>query len=217
LYVPAMALAALCHAQRADQSWMDDPEADANEALRLAARALELVKDDANVFWMTGYTILRFQMDQPRARELVRYSLELNPNSAIALAIAGDIEANLGNAHEALELLARAARLSPRDPRGWFITSKMAWAYLVEGRLDEAIAAAKKVLNQNPSSAYVLRFLAVSLAKQGRLDQAAAALQQALEIEPQLTLTKLRARRMFVDDKVWADYSAAIRLAGLPE
>jgi tetratricopeptide (TPR) repeat protein len=118
---------------------------------------------------------------------------------------------------KALDLLARAARLSPRDPRGWFITSKMAWAYLVEGRLDEAITAAKKVLNQNPSSAYVLRFLAVGLAKQGRLDDAAVALQRALEIEPQLTLTKLRDRRMFVDEKVWADYSAAIRLAGLPE
>jgi tetratricopeptide (TPR) repeat protein len=100
LYAPAMALAALCHAQRADQSWMDDPEAKATEALRLAVRTLELGKDDANVFWMTGYTILRFQMDQPRARELIRHSLELNPNSAVALAIAGDIEANLGNARE---------------------------------------------------------------------------------------------------------------------
>jgi tetratricopeptide (TPR) repeat protein len=133
---------------------MKDPEGEARDGLRLASRAIELGKDDANVFWMAGYAILRFQMDQPRARELVHHSLELNPNSAIALAIAGEIEANLGNTDEALELLFRAARLSPRDPRGWFITSKMAWAYTVGGQFDEAISAANKVLNQNPRSAY---------------------------------------------------------------
>jgi tetratricopeptide (TPR) repeat protein len=179
--------------------------------------AVEFGKDDANVFWMAGYAILRFQMDQPRARELVHHSLKLNPNSAIALAIAGEMEANSGNTRQALELLFRAVRLSPRDPRGWFITSKMAWAYHVGGQFEEAITAANKVLNQNPRSAYALRFLAASLAKQGRLKHAAEAIQEVLDIEPQLTLTKLRARLMFIEENVWSNYSAALRLAGLSE
>jgi TolB-like protein/tetratricopeptide (TPR) repeat protein len=217
LYAPAMALAALCHAERRDQSWMKDPEVEARDALRLACRAVELGNEDANVLWMAGYAILRFRMDQPRARELVRHSLELNPNSAIACAIAGEMEANLGNTSEALELLFRAVRLSPRDPRGWFITSKMAWAYHVEGRYDESIAAAKKVLIQNPHSAYALRFLAASLAKLGRLGEAADAIGEVLNIEPQLTLTKLRGRLMFIDEKIWQRYAAALRRAGLSE
>jgi tetratricopeptide (TPR) repeat protein len=75
----------------------------------------------------------------------------------------------------------------------------MAWAYHVGGQYGEAISAANKVLNQNPRSAYALRFLAASLAKQGRLNEAAEALQGALNIEPQLTLTKLRARLMFIE------------------
>jgi len=216
-YAPAMALAALCHAERRDQSWMKDPEREANDAIRLASRAVELGKDDANVFWMAGYAILRFQMDLPRAKALVRHSLELNPNSAMALAIAGEIEADLGNTKEALELLFRAMRLSPRDPRGWFITSKMAWAYFVDGQFDNAITAAKKVLNQNPRSAYALRFLAANLAIQGRLIDAAEAIRQVLAVEPQLTLTRLRARLMFIEEKIWRDYAAALRLAGLPE
>jgi TolB-like protein len=216
-YAPAMALAALCLAECRDQSWMKDPDDEARDGLRLASRAVELGKDNANVYWMAGYAILRFQMDQPRARELVHHSLELNPNSAIASAIAGEIEANLGNTDEALELLFRATRLSPRDPRGWFITSKMAWAYTVGGQFDEAISAANKVLNQNPRSAYALRFLAANLARQGRLDRAAAAIRQVLSIEPRLTLAKLRARLMFIEETVWLEYSAALRLAGLPE
>jgi hypothetical protein len=84
-------LAALCHAECRDQSWMKDPEGEARDGLRLASRAIELGKDDANVFWMAGYAILRFQMDRPRAREWVHHTLALNPNWAIALAIAGEI------------------------------------------------------------------------------------------------------------------------------
>jgi TolB-like protein len=216
-YAPAMALAALCHAERCDQSWMKDPEGETRDGVRLACRAVELCKDDANVLWMAGSAILRLQMDLPRARELVRHSLELNPNSAIALAAAGEIETCLGNTHEALELLFRAVRLSPRDPRGWFITSKMTWAYFVQGQFNEAVRAAKKVLNQNSRSAYTLRILAASLAKQGRLNDAAAAIREALNIEPQLTLTKLRARKMFIEENIWRDYAAALRLTGLPE
>jgi TolB-like protein len=216
-YASAMALAALCHAERRDQSWMTDPDMEAREALDLASRAVELGKDDANVLWMGGYAILRFQMDQPRARQLIRHSLELNPNCAIACAIAGEMEANWGNTGEALELISRAMRLSPRDPRAWFITSKMAWAYHVKGQYDEAVAAARTVLNQNPRSAYALRFLAASLAKLDQLKDGAQAIQEVLKIEPGLTLTKLRARLMFIEDNIWRDYSAALRSAGLPE
>ncbi len=166
---------------------------------------------------MAGYAILRLQMDLPRARELVRHSLQLNPNSAMASAIAGEMEANLGNTGEALELVFRAMRLSPRDPRGWFITLKAAWVCFVDGQFDQAISAAKKVLNQNPRSAYALRFLAASLAKQGRLNHAADAIREVLNIEPQLTLTKLRPRLMYIEDRIWQNYSAALHLAGLPE
>jgi hypothetical protein len=38
-----------------------------------------------------------------------------------------------------------------------------------------------------------------------------------LNIEPQLTLTKLRGRLMFIEEKNWHNYAAALRLAGLPE
>jgi hypothetical protein len=49
------------------------------------------------------------------------------------------------------------------------------------------------------------------------LHDAAVAVRGVLNVEPQLTLTKLRARLMFVDEKTWRNYSAALRLAGLPE
>jgi TolB-like protein len=104
-YAVAMALAAYCRALLVQQGWAQDLEAEAREGLRLASRAIELGKDDGNVFWMAAYAVLRLQMDPARARELAYHSLELNPNSAIALGMAGRAELLSGNTSKALELL----------------------------------------------------------------------------------------------------------------
>jgi tetratricopeptide (TPR) repeat protein len=92
-----------------------------------------------------------------------------------------------------------------------------AYAYFQAGRLDEAVSTAKKALIQNPRFTVALRNLAASLARQGRNDDAAEAMRELLAIEPNLTLTRLRGRMMNVDDTHWNEYSAALRLAGLPE
>jgi TolB-like protein len=215
-YAPAMALAAHCYAVRRVQGWMKDSDDEVRHGLRLASQAVEFSKDDANVLWMAAYAVLRLQMDLPQARELINYSLDINPNSAIATAIAGEIESDAGNTGKALQLLFRAVRLSPRDPRSWFTTLGLSWTYLVDGQFDQAIAAAQKILNQNPNCSYALRFLASGLAQQGRVDEAAGVARRTLSIEP-VTLTKLRSRLMFIDDGVWRDYAAGLRLAGLSE
>jgi tetratricopeptide (TPR) repeat protein len=196
-----------------------DSASKAGCALTVArSRAIELGKDDGNVFWMAAYAVLRLQMDAPRARELAYRSLELNPNSAIALGMAGWAELPSGNTSKALELLYRAERLSPRDPRGWFITTGIAVAYFHEGRFDEAIAACRRALNLNPRQAGVLRTLAACLVKQGRQREAAEVARKVLEAEPQLTLTKLRARAMYLmNSELWNEFSAALRIAGIPE
>jgi hypothetical protein len=58
--------------------------------------------------------------------------------------MAGRTESHTGNTGKALELLFRAERLSPGEPRGWFITGGIAIAYFHEGRVDEAIAACRR-------------------------------------------------------------------------
>jgi TolB-like protein len=217
-YAPALAQAALCYAERRDQGWADNQEEEAEKGLRLAARAVELGQDDGNVFWMAAFAVLRLRMDAHRAQELVYRSLQLNPNSAVALSVAGRIEASLGHTQEALDLLARAERLSPRDPRGWFITGGgTAYAYFQAGRFDKSVAAARKALTQNPRFTVALRNLAASLVRQGRQNEAEEVMQELLDIEPQLTLTRLRGRMMNVDETLWGEYSAALRIAGLPE
>jgi tetratricopeptide (TPR) repeat protein len=213
-YAPAMALAAHCYAVRRVQGWTKDLNAEARDGLRLASCAVELSRDDANVLWMAAYAVLRLQMDRTRARELIGHSLDINPNSAIAVTVAAEIEAAAGNTGKALDMLSRATRLSPRDPRSWFMTLALSWTYVVDGQFTESIDTARQVLNRNPRCSYALRFAASSLAKQGRMKEAAEVARQSLHIEP-VTLTKLRSRLMFIDESVWRDYESGLRLAGL--
>jgi tetratricopeptide (TPR) repeat protein len=212
-YAPAKALAAFSHAERRVHSWTQDPDAETNEGLRLASEAPG--KDDPNVFWMAGYVFVRLQDDVIRARELVRHSLDLNPHSRIALSIAGEIETNMRNMGEALDLVNRGMRLGTGEPCGWFMTLKAAWVYFVEGQFDRTVSAVKGVLDQNPHGPYALCFLVASLAKQGRINHAIGVMRKVQAIEPQLTLGKLRTRLSFMEEQIWQDYSAALRVAGL--
>jgi len=216
-YAAAMVLAAYCRAQLVHQGWAQDVEAEAKEGLRLVSRAIERGKDDGNVFWMAAYAVLHLQMDPRRARELAYRSLELNPNSAMALAMAGRAELHSGNVDKALELLFRADRLSPREPRAWLIAMAIATTHMLAGRLDEAIAACRRALDLNPRNTVILRTLAAGLVKLGRQSEAAQVVREILAVEPQLTLTKLRARAMYVNAEFWSEFSAALRIAGIPE
>ena len=113
-----MALAAYCYAERRHQAWARDLAGEAAEGLRLASRAIELGKDDSNVLWMTAFAVRHLAMDAQRAKQLADRSLQLNPNSAIALAIAAWIEVGMGNYAKALELASRAERSKPARSAG---------------------------------------------------------------------------------------------------
>ena len=96
------------------------------------------------------------------------------------------------------------------------MTQAIAAAHFQAGRFDESISACRRALNQNPHNAMTLRQLAASLVRKGRQTEAAQAAREALAIEPQLTLTRLRARSM-VNAEFWSEYSAALRIVGIPE
>jgi hypothetical protein len=94
-YAPAMAAAAYCYAHLYNSGWMSDVARETAEGLRLASAAVEHGKDDGNVLWMAAFAVWLLDGDAYRARDLVYRSLQRNPNSAIALALAGWVESTL--------------------------------------------------------------------------------------------------------------------------
>jgi TolB-like protein len=216
-YAPALALAGYIYGWRRTQGWSKDPETETNEGLALIARALEFGTFDANVLWMCAYGGWQLGMDDKRVLDICRRSVEINPNSAVALAIAGRTEVLLGNYAKGRELLERAERLNPRDPRGWVTAQGMMFTCLGERKFAEAVAWGRKALVPNPRNTGAMRLLAASLAHLGQVEEARQIIDDNLRTEPDLTLTKFRARRRFMHDDLWQVFAEGLLLAGLPK
>jgi len=183
-----------------------------------------LASDDANVLWMAGMAIWPLPGELRRGKDWVRRSLEINPNSAMALTVMGWIEAvgygpsYSGDKEKALQLLAQARRLSPRDPSAWFTFGGLAIVYFGLARYEESVAAAETALSHNPRYAFALRFLAAGLVMLGRRERAREVAQLILKVEPGVTLARLRARHPDnVDQQTVNIYWDALGVAGIPE
>jgi TolB-like protein len=145
-YAPALALASYCYAGlHFFQGWNRGSNESA-EALRRAWRAVELGRDDSNVLWMAAYAVWILEQDYPRSKELLYRSLQVNPNSAITLMLTGVNEAATGNPAKGFEMIRRARRLNPRDPRDWLMSFGMAVACTSSGQYGEAVTWAEKAL-----------------------------------------------------------------------
>jgi TolB-like protein/Flp pilus assembly protein TadD len=217
-YAPAMAAAAYCRAQCHFQGWAQQDDAGRAEAVRLAWRAVELAPNDAQVLWMAAFAVWNMaRAGRERARDLFSRSLLINPNSAMALTLAGWIETMCGNQSAGREMVARAQRLNPRDPRGWLMSGVMAIADVIDENYAEAVRWAERALAQNRRFAVALRVLAVALVKLGQQDRAGKAVQELLEIQPELTISGFFARIPVPLERMAKTYADALRAAGLPE
>ncbi|QEE41655.1 MULTISPECIES: winged helix-turn-helix domain-containing protein [unclassified Methylobacterium] len=216
-YASAMAATAYCRAQCHFQGWAEQDDHARSEAVDLAWRAVELAPGDAQVLWMAAFAIWNMALSgHERARDLFRRSLLLNPNSAMALTLAGWIETTCGNGLEGPDMVVRAQRLNPRDPRGWLMAGVMAVADLIDENHAGAIEWADRALAQNRRFAVALRVLAVANVKLGRLDRAREAVATLLTVEPRLTVSGFLTRIPFPLESTAKIYAEALARAGLP-
>ena len=211
-------MAAYCHALRHFQGWAAPDDAHEAEGVRLAWQAVELAPNDAQVLWMAAFAIWNMSPEKrDAAPELFARSLMINPNSVMALALGGWIEIMRGNQGEGRSMIARAQRLSPRDPRGWLTSGAMAIAAIADQNYPEGLRWAEKALMQNRRFAVALRVLIVALVKLGQHDRASQVARDLLQIEPELTISGFFKRIPFPRHAMAATYAEALRAAGVPE
>ena len=83
-FASACGLAALCYQKRKANGWVVDPERETAEAKRLARRAADIGKNDADALSWSALTLAFLAGDIEVAASLIERSLKLNPNSATA-------------------------------------------------------------------------------------------------------------------------------------
>jgi TolB-like protein/class 3 adenylate cyclase len=188
------------------------------EAGQLAVQAIRLGNDDPEALWMGAHGAAYFSRAYGVAESASERALALNPNSASAWTARGWVLALRHRPEPAIEAFQRAMRLSPLDPESYYFASGIAFAKFYMGRFEEAVEWADRSLDMEPRFVPVLRFKTVACVQLGRIEEARRCLRQVLELQPELTIARLKNYpAMSVTPEILVLFEDAFRKAGLPE
>jgi TolB-like protein len=170
-YGPALAWAALCCNRLLIDGRSKDREADRQNGIDYARRALQAAQDDPGVLAIAAMVLAQFGEDLDAMMALVDRALALNPSFAYGWFVSGQLRRWAGELEIAIEHGETALRLNPRSQTHWAIY--LIGASLVSSRrFEEAIPKLSLAIQSDESGAAPHRWLAACYAHLGRLDEA---------------------------------------------
>lgn len=190
-------------------------EAQMNEALAAAQRAVELDDQDANSFFTLGRVHLA-RCEYDLAIDALEHALELNPCLAVTYCGLGDSLAYEGRLDEAIEQFETAIRLSPHDPFRWAFYSYRSLAHLFRSEFEDAAYWARKSV-QVPNAQYWARaHLVAALGHLGDEAKARSAAEDLLRIKPEFTVEFAREHLFYLKrPEQMAMYLEGLKKAGV--
>jgi tetratricopeptide (TPR) repeat protein len=139
--------------------------------------------------------------------------IALNPSQGVIYVGLANTLNFLGRSEEALGLVEKALRLTPRLPTKSF--SALGTVYYRAGRMEEAIAALKKSLNGSLADLGAHLHLAAVYSELGRDAEAQAEAAEVLRINPKWSLEVWKQRAPYKDPAMLERVFTALRKAGL--
>jgi adenylate cyclase len=201
----------------------DSPAADLALAEGLIEQALAASPRNPFAYFAKG-NVLRAQNRYDEAIPEYEAAIAFDRNRVGAIANLGHCKLFTGSIEEAISLVERAIRLSPRDPQIGVWYDRIGQAYLVQSRLDESILWFERARSANPALPFVHAFLAATYALKGITERAAAELAEARRLSSDdrySSIARLRAVRYSGIPKVQAlfetTFFTGLRKAGVPE
>jgi len=216
-FVPARAFAAWCYEERLTRGWPNTRADDADRAIQLSQEVLAADTDDANVIAVAGFVLVMVGRRYDSGLEALRLAVELNPNNAFVLMLAGWAETFAGDVTIAYGHFQRARLLNPRDPTAFYVLTGMGMVNHLLGKYEEAAEFAGRsaaVYDRWDATYFVL---GLALARAGRADDARAAVSKLIELWPGASISHYRKVLPIRDPDRLAALERDMRIAGLPE
>jgi adenylate cyclase len=133
-------------------------------------------------------------------------------------AVAGWSSNYVAKPGEAASRFRRAIRLSPLDTEMNYFLSGLAYAHLMTGEYEGALATALAAVRANPGRATPHRAVVAALVCMGRHEEAVAAAVRYKEAVPEGCFVAAdRVRALFDDEQFAALMIGALRSVGIPE
>jgi len=171
---------AVAHTSSVSFGYVDDRARAIELAFEAAQQAVRLDNKDALAHTALG-RVYDFRGQFENAVREHKIALELNPNSSITHLFLASTYNHGGYPALALPAAERAYRLSPRDPRQWFMHMNKGFALSQLGQHDEAVEELKAAFHSQENNYWTHFGLAIVLAHSGNPGEAADTLATALK------------------------------------
>ena len=213
-YSYAKALYCYAHAVAYASRWFNHEQA--RRVMPMAEEVLLDHRDDPTSLAYIGHYLAYVGRQHAKGLQALDRALTLNPNSFAALHSSGWIRAYVGDPKGAIELLQRALRANPLAPEFVHGLSALGYAYLIDDRLDEALATLEKAYLEAPTFGITQIATAWCLARLDRWEDASATVQRLLTHDQTLRVSTFCAIKPSADPAFVSRYSEFLRNAGVP-
>jgi len=216
-FAMAHAWAARWHSLNVGQGWSPNVAVDIAEAVCLAARAIELDRQNSLALATYGHLQSFLYHDYDSALIYLERAIDACPNSPLAWGLSSITKSYIGEGAEAVHRAEHALRLSPFDPALFYYYLILLLAHYADGNYQEAVKWGRVAMSENPSFTATPRYLAAALAASGALRAAKDMGHILLEHEPDFTLERYQAKRLpFRSKSMRKCHLEHLRVAGLP-
>lgn len=213
-YGLAHAFAAMCHHNLFLRSGL--LEAHRTSSIQHAEKAIANGRDDALALTFAGFSLAMDAHDRRAGSAAFEAALAVSPSSAITYILGGVVHGWAAHPAQSIAWADRALRLSPFDPWVFAAYHALALGHFVEGRAEEAVAAAYKGVHANPRHSISHMILAAAQVQIGDLNAAGVAAERVMALQP-----GFRFIRQLIGVNCAPDLASALedalRACGLPE
>jgi len=152
-------------------------------ALEMINALLDILPEDANLFWWRGHARRSLGRLEPAAESFQR-AAELEGQAAVIPQALAQTFLELGDPSRAMATARRGVEIEPGNAD---VQSVMAWSSYKAGAIPEAIEAASKAVDLDPVHAEAMWILLLAHLRQGNSEAARAAFQHAVRVRQLLS------------------------------
>ncbi len=193
-YAKAYAALGLAHIFDYQNRWSDNPDRSLATAKENAELAIAKdAKEPLAHLLRAMVAIMEGELEEAKSR--IDLALSLNPNSALAYSVLGNLLNHSGRSLEAIPVIERAMRL---DPAG--VSQHLHFlgtAYLLAGKYETAATLLKQRIALVPETDFSRVMLASALGHLGERDEARRVWNEVREVNPKYNFSEHFARQTF--------------------
>jgi TolB-like protein/class 3 adenylate cyclase len=184
---------------------------------RLADQVSLIGREDAQVLCGAGFALAYLCHEFERGAALIEQGLAINQNLAVGWQMRGFVSLWQGRNEAAIDQIARAMRLNPRDPEVFRSELAMAIVSLRASKFAEAVDWATRALTHHPHLVPAISVAVAANALAGRTEEAGKLVQRLRKIRPTANISYFRQVIPHSAPKDIENWMTGLRLAGLPE